>query len=139
MLLCRAPRATPWFGIPEANAAYVESARDLPGLVPQVGDQTVGLVLYRRHFRQAAEIELMAISPEWYRRGIGTAVLQALSANLRLNGCEFIQVKTLGASRPDKHFTQTRAFCHAVGFLPLEEMKTIWPSNPCLVMVKPLT
>lgn len=127
-----------WFGIPEANTAYVQSARELPAVVAQAGDQTVGLVLYRRHFRQAAEMHLMAISPEWHRRGIGRAMIRALASNLRLDGCEVIQVKTLGASHPDKHYAQTRAFYRAVGFLPLEEMMAIWPNNPCLVMVMPL-
>jgi GNAT superfamily N-acetyltransferase len=127
-----------WFGRPEANAAYVRSASELPAVVARTGEQTIGGLLYRRHFPQAAEIHLMAISPEWHRQGIGKAMIHRLVSDLRLDGCQVLQVKTLGASHPDKHYAITRAFYLSVGFLPLEEIATIWPGSPCLVMVMPL-
>lgn len=128
-----------WFGVPEANDAYVNSARHLPTLVAQAGEQTVGVLLHRRHFPEAAEIHLMAIAPEWHRQGIGTAMIHSLVAHLRRDACQVLQVKTLGPSHPDPHYATTRAFYAAAGFLPLEELTTIWPNNPCLLMVKPLT
>ena len=98
----------------------------------------MGILLYHRHFPQAAEIHLMAIAPEWHRQGIGTAMIHTLVADLRLDDCQLLQVKTLGASRPDENYALTRAFYSSVGFLPLEELPTLWPGNPCLLMVMPL-
>jgi len=127
-----------WFGIPEANVEYVNAAREVPGLVAHADDEPVGVLLYRRHFPQAAEIHLMAVSPGAHRRGIGTAMVHRLMSDLRRTGCHLLQVKTLGPSRPDPGYAKTRKFFEAVGFLPLEEM-TLWGNNPCLMMVMPLS
>ncbi|MFF4621079.1 GNAT family N-acetyltransferase [Nonomuraea jabiensis] len=125
-----------WFGIPEANAEYVESATRLPGLLAHAGAEAVGVLLYRRHFAEAAEIHLMAVSPDRHRRGVGRALVDAVTSDVRADGCRMLQVKTLGAKRPDRGYARTRAFYRAVGFLPLEETDDLWPGSPCLIMVK---
>ncbi|TCC51426.1 N-acetyltransferase [Kribbella capetownensis] len=127
-----------WFGMAEANDAYVKSAREFPALIARAGDETVGILLHHRHFPEAAEIHLMAISPAWHRRGIGTAMIGKLVSDLRLDACQILQVKTLGPSHPDLNYARTRAFYRSAGFLPLEETSALWPGNPCLLMVKPL-
>ena len=53
-------------------------------------------------------------------------------------GCIFLQVKTLGPSRADANYEQTRTFYERRGFEPLEELSDLWPGNPCLLMVKTL-
>jgi ribosomal protein S18 acetylase RimI-like enzyme len=128
-----------WFGIPEANAEYVQSARDLPGVVARVDGEPVGVLLHRRHYPEAAEIHLLAVSPDWHRRGIGTAMVERLVSDLRRTECRLLQVKTLGPSRPHPGYAATREFYRAAGFLPLEETTELWGNNnPCLVMVRPL-
>lgn len=47
-------------------------------------------------------------------------------------------MKTLGPSRDDPHYSQTRQFYQAVGFAPLEETNLSGDANPCLIMVKHL-
>ena len=79
-----------WFGIPEANADYVQAARELPGLVARADDEPVGVLLHRRHFPEAAEIHLMAVSPDWHRRGIGTAMVNRLVTDLRRTECQLL-------------------------------------------------
>jgi GNAT superfamily N-acetyltransferase len=130
-----------WFGIPEANAEYVESARRLPGLVAfttAARNEPIGVLLHRRHFPEAAEIHLLAVAPSWHRRGVGRSLVAAVEVGLVRDGCQVLQVKTLGASHPDPGYAHTRAFYLAVGFLPLEETGALWPGSPCLIMVKPL-
>lgn len=127
-----------WFGIPEANAAYVESATRLPGLVESAGGEGIGVLLAQRHFPGSAEIHLMAVHPRWHRRGVGTALVATLEPRLASDGCRLLAVKTLGLSRPDVGYANTRAFYLSVGFQPLEEIHDLWPGNPCLIMVKPL-
>jgi hypothetical protein len=51
---------------------------------------------------------------------------------------EFLQVKTLGPTRPDEGYDRTRRFYAQLGFRPLEEIRDLWPENPCLIMVKAL-
>lgn len=127
-----------WFGIPEANAEYVDSARRLPGRVLWAGTEIIGVLLYRRHFPESAEIHLIAVHPEWHRRGAGRSMVEALVTDLTAAGCRLLQVKTLGPSHPDEGYVKTRAFYRATGFLPLEEMLDLWPDNPCLIMVRML-
>ena len=127
-----------WFGIPEANAEYVNVARTLPGLVAHADDEPVGVLVFRRHFTEAAEIHLMAVSPGLHRQGVGRALVDRLATDLRRDGCEVLQVKTLGPSHPDPGYVATRKFYRAVGFLPLEELKGFWSRNPCLLMVRKL-
>jgi GNAT superfamily N-acetyltransferase len=129
-----------WFGIPEANAEYVESATHLPGLVAHDTStgEPIGVLLYRRHFPEAAEMHLMAVAPSWHRRGVGKALVAAIEADLTADGCQLLQVKTLGATHPDPGYARTRAFYRAVGFLPLEETTELWPGTPCLILVKRL-
>lgn len=80
----------------------------------------------------------MAVEPAVHRLGIGRALVQALEADLVADGVQLLQVKTLGPSRHDASYDQTRRFYAYIGFLPPEEIDGLWPENPCLIMVKVL-
>ncbi len=127
-----------WFGIEAANHAYVEEARSLPTVVAIHDAQVVGACLVRRHFPEAAEIELLAVRSSHHRHGIGRQILERVEADARAHGVELLQVKTLGPSAQYEPYERTRRFYRAVGFLPLEEHLHLWANDPCLVMVKPL-
>ena len=136
-----------WFGIESANAGYVAKAHELPTYLawPALGSaagtgepQPVGVLLAARHFPESAEVYLLAVAPEVHRRGIGRALVEALEADLIADGVELLQVKTLGPSLPDAGYDQTRRFYLRMGFRPLEEIRDLWPGNPCLIMVKVL-
>jgi len=133
-----------WFGIESSNRAYIAAARELPTYLVRPADspdaRPVGVLLGQRHFRESAEIHLLAVAPELHRQGVGRALVAALMTDLLADGCELLQVKTLGPSRLDEGYALTRLFYASLGFLPLEERTDIWgPDNPCLFMVMPLT
>ena len=133
-----------WFGIESAVAGYVEAASRLPTYLARPGDPAArdgppaGVLLAERHFPHAAEIHLMAVDPAWHRHGAGRALVAALETDLAADGVRFLQVKTLGPSRPDEGYERTRRFYAGVGFEPLEEITGLWPGNPCLILVKTL-
>ena len=127
-----------WFGIAEANDEYVESATRLSGYLARENDDVVGLLLMNRHFPEAAEIHLITVTRDRHRRGIGRALLATAEADLRLEGCRLLQVKTLGESHPDPGYDKSRKFYLASGFLRVEEISDLWDENPCLILVKPL-
>ena len=139
-----------WFGIDAANAAYIESARELPTYLARpaanpgaegcAAPEPAGVLLARRHFQHSAEIHLMAVAPDLHRRGVGRALVATLEADLISDGCQLLQVKTLGPSHPDAGDALTRRFYTSLGFVPLEERTDVWgPQNPCLMMVKVLS
>ncbi len=132
-----------WFGIPAANAEYVEAARELPTYLarPERNAATgraepVGVLLARRHFAEAAEIHVLAVEPSLHRHGVGRALVAALESDLLADGCRMLQVKTLGPSKPHAGYERTRKFYAAAGFWPLEEVDLWGPDNPCLILVK---
>jgi len=140
-----------WFGIESSNAGYVAAARTLPTylawpagaqaaeLTSGSGRQPAGVLLAERHFPAAAEIHLLAVQPDLHHRGAGRALVEALERELLAEQVRLLQVKTLGPSLPDAGYERTRQFYLAMGFEPLEEIAGLWPGNPCLIMVKPLT
>lgn len=105
-----------WFGMPESNAEYIDSANELPGFVVKAGDDSVGILLYRRHFPKSAEIHFMAVAPGWHRRGVGRALVTAAETDLRGDECQLLQVKTLGPTHPDQGYAHTRTFYRTAGF-----------------------
>jgi GNAT superfamily N-acetyltransferase len=123
-----------WFGIEEATAAYI---RDVAGL-PTFAAGDAGFLSLKLHTPEAAEVYVMGVRPGVHRRGHGAALLAAAEDYLRARGVDYLQVKTLGPSRPDEGYARTRLFYEACGFVALEEIHGLWEGNPCLLMVKRL-
>ena len=149
MTVDRLLRSLPdWFGIESSIVEYVAKAHELPtylawpagGSAPRVtSSRPVGVLLAARHFPESAEIYLMAVEPDMHRRGIGSALIEALEADLVADGVDLLQVKTLGPSQADASYDRTRRFYSRMGFRPLEEIHDLWPGNPCLIMIKVLS
>ncbi|USQ77216.1 GNAT family N-acetyltransferase [Ornithinimicrobium cryptoxanthini] len=127
-----------WFGIPEANEHYVQAAAEKDSYLARVGDATVGVALVDRHFPETAEIHLIAVAPGHHGSGVGSALVEALEADVRRDGARLLEVKTVGSSFEDEGYAATRAFYQARGFLPLEEVSALDWDGPTLIMVKAL-
>ncbi|MFC1996619.1 GNAT family N-acetyltransferase [Chloroflexota bacterium] len=77
------------------------------------------------------------VLPQYHRQGVGREILFAAEYYLRDQGVLYLHVKTLSDSHPDPGYAKTRAFYLAMGFTPLEEIKTLWDeANPALLLVK---
>ena len=126
-----------WFGIPASVEDYIAMADRSPTVIASFGDEEVGLLTLVSHSRFAAEVYVMAVLPEFHRQGIGRALLEYAEGLLVADGVEFLQVKTLAASKPDDGYDKTRAFYLAYGFRPLEEFPDLWDAeNPALQLIK---
>ncbi|HEX5173827.1 MAG TPA: coenzyme F420-0:L-glutamate ligase [Gaiellaceae bacterium] len=123
-----------WFGIEEATRTYVDDAATLPTFGVESED---GFLCVRQHTPAAAEISVMGVRRASQRRGIGRALVEAAESWCRSRGVRYLQVKTLGPSRPDDGYAATRAFYEALGFVALEELHGLWDEgNPALLLVK---
>lgn len=123
-----------WFGIEEATAAYIRSAADLPTFAIE---PDAGFLCLKRHSLRAAEVYVMGVRRDHHRQGVGRALVAEAEAWCKARGIRFLQVKTLGPSRPDREYDATRAFYEAVGFVALEELHGFWDEeNPALILVK---
>jgi len=124
-----------WFGIEESTRKYIGDAATLPTFAVE---PDLGFLSVKQHTPQAAEVYVMGVRREQHRRGIGRALMAAAERWCRVRGVRYLQVKTLGPSRPDPGgYDETRAFYVAVGFVPLEELHGLWDEdNPTLILVK---
>lgn len=130
-------RALPdWFGIEESLVQYVRDIEVMPTFLAHVGEDVGGFITINQHYPQSAEIHVIGVRPEHHRRGIGGAMVEHVERWLLARNVAYLQVKTLGPSRPCAEYELTRRFYEAMGFAPLEEFKTLWKSNPCLLMIK---
>jgi len=127
-----------WFGIEEAIVEYRQAVGDMETWVADRADEILGFLTLHEHNDSSAEIHVMAVRPGSHRQGVGRALVDHAEALLAKRSIEFFQVKTLGPSRPDEHYAQTRGFYEALGFRPLEENALWGERNPCLIMIKHL-
>lgn len=132
-------RALPdWFGIEDAITSYVRESEQYPTWFACVSGEPIGIITLHQHFEHAAEIHLMAVLSQYHRRGVGRMMVAFAEQHLLERGMRYLQVKTLGPSRPDANYALTQKFYEAVGFTPLEEFPDLWPGNPALLLVKKL-
>jgi GNAT superfamily N-acetyltransferase len=136
--LCeRILRALPeWFGIEESLVQYVRDTATMPTFIAEHDSEPAGFITLRCNTDHAAEIHCMAVAPQMHRKGVGRRMVRFAEDHLRSEGVSYLQVKTVGPSRPCEFYSQTRLFYEAAGFAPLEEFPTLWPGNPCLLLVK---
>jgi len=135
-ILARLPE---WFGIPAANEAYLATLGRLATSVVSLDGTTAAFMALEPLTPHAGEIHVMAVGPEFRRRGIGRALVHEAETWLRQRGGSLLHVKTLAPSHPDPHYAETRAFYSALGFLPLLETTAFWGEKlPTLMLVKAL-
>ncbi|MGN6169771.1 MAG: GNAT family N-acetyltransferase [Solirubrobacteraceae bacterium] len=128
-----------WFGIPEAIDEYVVKAERATAVVAIADRREVGLLTLVRHTAFAAEIDVMAVRPDYHRRGVGRAIVDRAERLLVLDGVEYLQVKTLADTVEYEPYASTRAFYVACGFRPMQVFPDLWdPENPALQLVKRL-
>jgi GNAT superfamily N-acetyltransferase len=127
-----------WFGIEASIVDYAAALARMQTFVAEASDEVAGFLTLDRRTDAAAEIHVMAVAPAFHRAGIGRALVEHAERTLRAEGIEFLQVKTLGPSRPNAAYARTRCFYHRMGFRPLEENSLWGDVNPCLIMVKHL-
>jgi len=139
--ICRAVLADLplWFGIPESNEEYARGVRDYDFTGIFDGEEAIGFVSVRRNNDYTAEIYVMGIKARYHGQGLGTRLVAEVSERMRTAGLEYLEVKTLDASRESEEYDRTRRFYESVGFRPFETLKELWgEANPCLIMVKKL-
>jgi GNAT superfamily N-acetyltransferase len=127
-----------WFGIEEAIVAYTRAIEAMETYVAELGGAVVGFITVNLRSPVSAEIHVMAVREEAHDRGLGRALVEHVEKAVIPRGVEYLQVKTLGPSRPNPDYERTRGFYWHLGFRPLEENGLWGEANPCLIMVKHL-
>lgn len=128
-----------WFGIPEANAAYIAGVADCDCLGAYDGTGPCqGLIALRPHFGTTLEIWWMAVAPDHHRQGLGTALVAAAVERAQGMGCRNMVLMTLDEAAGDPGYDATRRFYLAQGFRPLVHDHMGDPETPLIWMIRPL-
>lgn len=133
-----------WFGVEEATRRYIGATARLPTWIaalpgPNAGARVdAGFITVERHFEEAADIHCIAVHKRFHGAGVGTALVRYAEEHLRHAGVRYLQVKTMGPSKPNAEYARTLKFYQHCGFARLEEMHGVWAGIPCLMMVKKL-
>ena len=126
-----------WFGIESAILDYVKDVQSMKTLIALKDNIPIGFLALTYHNKFTAEIHVMGVIQEFHRSGIGRSLIFEAEKILKTEGFKYISVKTLSESRPNKEYDQTRKFYFDIGFIPVEEFKTLWGEhNPCLLLIK---
>jgi GNAT superfamily N-acetyltransferase len=133
-------RALPlWFGIEEAVGQYIRDVQSMPMWTVISDGQHIGFVCLHRHTDYAFEIHVMGVLPEHHRTGTGRVLIEAATDFARAAGARYLTVKTLSPAVENAEYKQTLLFYKALGFIPIEEFKTLWnEQNPALMLIKSL-
>ncbi len=114
-----------WFN----HEGLARIAKDLAfheGVVAVQGGHVVGFVTWARADAETAELSWMGVARDLHRRGIGTALLAALVAELRAAGFCSLVVSTVADNVEYEPYARTRAFYRTRGFTDFRVDARYW-------------
>ena len=103
--------------------------------------EVVGFVTVQHKNECCAEILWMAVKKSKWNQGIGSALIEHISNDLKSQGVRLLQVKTLSEDAEYSPYEKTRRFYEKNGFIHLETIEPYpeWePGNPCAIYIKTL-
>ena len=128
-----------WFGIPEANDEYCEGVKKHRFIKICYENEAIGFASVKVNNELVAELYVLGILTKYHRKSIGVRLLEYIEQDLRNNGFQYLEVKTLDESKESEEYRRTRLFYQKTGFIPFDVLYNEWGSdNPCLIMLKKL-
>jgi GNAT superfamily N-acetyltransferase len=115
--------------------------RDHGGWVIDDAGGVVGFVIVQRRGMRAAEILWAAVAADRRGAGLGTRLVNQVLDELRADGVQIVEVKTLDPSADYAPYDATRAFWLARGFIQLDTIDPLpgWtPGNPAAILAAAL-
>lgn len=99
-----------WGGLIAVSRGVVHRPAELPGFIAESGGHIVGLLTYHR---TGDSCELVTLDAIRQHQGTGTALLEALLARLRAEGCARLWLITTNDNLAALRFYQRRGFALA--------------------------
>ena len=107
------------------------------GWVIDDANEVVGFVIVERRGARAAEILWAAVAADRRGGGLGSQLIDHALAELRADGVQIVEVKTLDPSADYAPYDATRAFWIARGFVQFDTIDPLpgWPpGNPAALL-----
>ncbi len=120
-----AARLGKWFDA-EGRRRIDQDVASHPGYVAVQGERLLGFILWTRLDSETADLSWMGVAEELQHRGIGTALLDAVVAGLRVARVRFLEVSTVADNVEYEPYAATRRFYRARGFLDFRVDPRYW-------------
>jgi len=101
--------------------------------------EVVGFAIIQHKNKYLAEILWMAVKKGKWNQGIGSALIEHISNDLKSQGVRLLQIKTLSEDAKYSPYESTRQFYEKMNFIHIETIDPYpgWaPDNPCAIYVK---
>jgi len=122
--------------------AIAQLNQDMPGNLLYVVknlNEVVGFATTHKRSSDVAEISFMAVRREQQRQGIGSALVDCATNDLKSEGIKLVEIKTLSEDVYYFPYEKTRRFWKKKGFIHLDTIEPFpgWePGSPCAIYVK---
>lgn len=100
-----------------------------PGFVALQGERLAGFAMWSRIDSEVADLSWMGVAEDVQHRGIGTALLGTLVAELQASGFRSLEVSTVADHVDYEPYDRTRRFYRARGFVDFRVDPRYWGSG----------
>ena len=129
---------TDWFGIEESREEYISGSANWTFFAAMEDEEAVGFLCLKETGKATVELAVMGVLKDYHRSGIGRQLVERAKEAARLQGYEFMQVKTVKMGMYED-YDRTNLFYISCDFKELEVFPLLWDeANPCQIYVMSL-
>ena len=129
---------TDWFEVKESREEYISGCVEWTFLAAKEEEETVGFLCLKETGKATVELAVMGVLRNHHRNGIGRQLVERAKEAARLQGYEFMQVKTVKMGMYED-YDRTNLFYMSCGFKELEVFPLLWDeANHCQIYVMSL-
>ncbi len=129
---------TDWFEVEESREEYISGCVDWTFFAAKEEGEDVGFLCLKETGKATVELAVMGVLKEHHRNGVGRQLVERAKETARLQGYEFMQVKTVKMGVYED-YDRTNLFYISCGFKEFEVLPLLWDeANPCQIYVMSL-
>lgn len=129
---------TDWFGVEESREEYISGSAGWTFFAAKGTEGPIGFLCLKETGKSTVELAVMGVLMEHHRSGVGRRLVEKAIETARLQGYEFMQVKTVKMGVYED-YDRTNLFYISCGFKEFEVFPLLWDeANPCQIYVMSL-
>ena len=126
---------TDWFGVEDSREEYISGSANWTFFAAKEEEEAIGFLCLKETGKTTVQLAVMGVLQDYHRNGIGRQLVERAKEAARLQGYEFMQVKTVKMGMYED-YDRTNLFYLSCGFKELEVFPLLWDeANPCQIYV----
>ena len=129
---------TDWFEVEESREEYISKCVDWTFFAAIEEEEAIGFLCLKETGKATVELAVMGVLQGHHRSGVGRQLVERAKETAKLQGYEFMQVKTVKMGMYED-YDRTNRFYISCGFKEFEVFPLLWDeANPCQIYVMSL-